>query len=86
MSLKVISSRDYALFKRFASLSRSAPARKRDGLCLLEGEHLAQSYAERIGKLEIVAIRASSATGEGSALTPTQQKLAERAHEAVLVA
>ena len=78
MSLKVISSRDNALFKRFAALSRSAPARKRDGLCLLEGEHLAQSYAERIGKLEIVAIRAS----DDSALTPTQKKLAERAHEA----
>ena len=82
MSLKVISSRDNALFKRFAALSRSAPARKRDGLCLLEGEHLAQSYAERIGKLEIVAIRASG----DRALTPTQRKLAERAHEAVLVA
>ena len=86
MTLKVISSRDNALFKRFAALSRSAPARKRDGLCLLEGEHLAQSYAERIGKLEIVAIRASTAIGEGSALTPAQQKLAERAHETVLVA
>ena len=82
MSLKVISSRDNVLFKRFTALSRSAPARKRDGMCLLEGEHLAQSYAERIGKLEIVAIRAS---GDG-ALTPMQRKLAERAHEAVLVA
>ena len=82
MSLKVISSRDNVLFKRFAALSRSAPAHKRDGLCLLEGEHLAQSYAERIGKLEIVAIRAS----DDDALTPTQRKLAERAHEAVLVA
>ena len=82
MSLKVISSRDNALFKRVAALSRSAPARKRDGLCLLEGEHLAQSYAERIGKLEIVAIRASG----DSVLTPAQQKLAACAHEAVLVA
>ena len=81
MSLKVILSRDNALFKRFAALARSAPARKRDGLCLLEGEHLARSYAERIGKLEIVAIRAS----DDSALTPTRKKLAECADEAVLV-
>ena len=83
MSLKVISSRDNALFKRFAALSRSAPARKRDGLCLLEGEHLAQSYAERIGKLEIVAIRDAGGAG---LLSPAQTALAQRSREAVLVA
>lgn len=83
MSLKVISSRDNALVKRFAALSRSAPARKRDGMCLLEGEHLAQSYVERVGPLEIIAIRDGGGTG---ALTPAQAALAQRAHEAVLVA
>ena len=83
MSLKVISSRDNALFKRFAALSRSAPARKRDGMCLLEGEHLAQSYVERVGQLEIVAIRDGSGTG---ALTPAQATLVQHSREAVLVA
>ncbi len=89
MSLKSISSRDNPLIKRFAALTRSAPARKRNGLCLLEGEHLAQSYVAHIGTLEIIAIRANPATaanGDGSALTPAQQALVERSREAVLVA
>ena len=88
-ALKTISSRDNALIKRFAALTRSAPARKRDGLCLLEGEHLAQSYVAHVGTLEIVAIRANPATaanGEGSALTAAQRALAESSREAVLVA
>lgn len=83
MQLKTITSRDNALFKRFAALSRSAPARKRDGMCLLEGEHLAQSYVERVGTLEIVAIRSA---GEGTVLTAAQLALVERTHDAVLVA
>lgn len=83
MSLKVISSRDNALVKRFAALSRSAPARKRDGMCLLEGEHLAQSYVERVGTLESIAIRDGGVAG---ALTPAQAALAQRSREAVLVA
>ena len=83
VSLKTITSRDNALFKRFAALSRSAPARKRDGMCLLEGEHLAQSYAERVGELQIVAIRCAV---EGASLTAAQRALVGRAREAVLVA
>lgn len=80
MTLKTISSRDNPLVKRFAALSRSAPARKRDGMCLLEGEHLAQSYVERVGTLEIIALR------DAGALTPAQAALAQRSREAVLVA
>ena len=83
MTLKTISSRDNPLVKRFASLSRSAPTRKRDGMCLLEGEHLAQSYVERVGTLEIIAIRDGSGTG---ALTTAQAALAQRSREAVLLA
>ena len=86
MTLKTISSRDNALIKRFAALSRSAPARKRDGLCLLEGEHLAQSYVAQISTLEIVAIRADAGNSESGALTAAQKALAERSREAVLVA
>ena len=78
--LKTISSRDNPLVKRFAALSRSAPARKRDGMCLLEGEHLAQSYAARVGRLDIVAIR------DTGALTSVQQQLVAQAKEAVCVA
>ena len=85
MQLKTISSRDNPLVKRFAALSRSAPARKRDGMCLLEGEHLAQSYVDRVGQLEIIAIRDGTGGGSG-ALTPAQAALAQRSGEAVLVA
>ncbi len=49
-------------------------------MCLLEGEHLAQSYVERVGPLEIVAIR------ESATLTTTQQQLVLHAKEAVCVA
>ncbi|MBC7710898.1 MAG: RNA methyltransferase [Rhizobacter sp.] len=83
MTLKSISSRDNPLVKRFAALSRSAPARKRDGMCLLEGEHLAQSYVARVGELEITAIRDGDGNG---ALTPAQAGLAQRSRETVLVA
>ena len=82
---KTISSRDNPLVKHFAALSRSAPARKRDGMCLLEGEHLAQSYVDRVGQLAIIAIRDGTGVGSG-ALTPAQAALAERSTEAVLVA
>jgi RNA methyltransferase, TrmH family len=85
VTLKTISSRDNPLVKRFAALSRSAPARKRDGMCLLEGEHLAQSYVARVGALEILAIRDGTGTGTGT-LTPAQAALAQRSREAVLVA
>ena len=83
MTLKTISSRDNPLVRRFAALSRSVPARKRDGMCLLEGEHLAQSYVERVGVLEILAIRDAGGNGE---LTPTQRALVTRVREAVIVA
>lgn len=81
--LKTISSRDNPLVKRFAALSRSAPARKRDGMCLLEGEHLAQSYVQRIGKLELLAIRDA---GKAAGLSSSQQALVVNSREAVRVA
>ena len=81
--LKTVSSRDNPLVKRFAALSRSAPARKRDGLCLLEGDHLAQSYVRRIGALELIAIRDE---GKSAGLSPSQQALVANSREAVRVA
>lgn len=81
--LKTISSRDNPLVKRFAALSRSAPARKRDGMCLLEGEHLAQSYVQRLGKLALIAIRDETSHGE---LSQSQQSLIAHSREAVRVA
>ena len=77
---RVITSRDNALYKRFAALSRSAPARKRGGFCLLEGEHLAESYAARVGSLELLALRA---TPGDVAPTPSQRRLLAQAREAV---
>ncbi|MEO7255825.1 MAG: RNA methyltransferase, partial [Casimicrobium sp.] len=55
----------------------------RDGMCLLEGEHLAQSYVDRIGKLELIAIRDEAAHAD---LSPSQQILVANSHEAVRVA
>ena len=81
--LKTITSRDNPIVKRFAALSRSAPARKRDGMCLLEGEHLAQSYVQRIGELELIAIRDE---GESVGLSSSQQALVANSREAVRVA
>ncbi len=80
-ALKSITSRDNAVVKRFAALSRSAPARKRDGKCLLEGEHLAQSYVAHVGTLDILAIR-----DDGGAMSSTQAALARSAQEVVVVA
>lgn len=81
IALKSITSRDNAVVKRFAALSRSAPARKRDGKCLLEGEHLAQSYVAHVGTLDILAIR-----DDGGAMSSTQAALAQSAQEVVRVA
>ena len=49
-------------------------------MCLLEGEHLAQSYVQRIGPLDLIALR------DDGALSAAQLALAEQAAEAVKVA
>jgi RNA methyltransferase, TrmH family len=83
--LRLIASRDNPIVKRFAALAKSAPARKRDGMCLLEGEHLAQSYVQNGGRITTLAIRASRADG-AEALGATQHALIDASEESVLLA
>lgn len=54
MRVKHVTSRDNPIVKQLSELTRSASARRSGGLCLLEGEHLVESYVasgERIAQL-----------------------------------
>jgi RNA methyltransferase, TrmH family len=84
-ALRAVSSRDNATVKRFAALAKSAPARKRDGMCLLEGEHLAQSYVQSGGTLTSLALRAAS-DASATSLSPAQQSLIAASRETILLA
>jgi RNA methyltransferase, TrmH family len=57
MSSTVVSSRDNSLIKSIAALAKSPPARRAGGLCLLEGEHLIESYLDRIGTIDTLVMR-----------------------------
>ncbi|TAG05482.1 MAG: RNA methyltransferase [Betaproteobacteria bacterium] len=95
--LRYVTSRDNATVKRLATLSHSAPARRRDGMCLLEGEHLAQSYAQRarIATLVLRGDEASAPTlsladGSGGVsphqLAPSHQRLVAASDETIVLA
>ncbi len=81
--LKTITSRDNPTVKHLAALIKSAPARRRDGACLLEGEHLAQSYVQRGGRLTLLALRS---TGVDAELTASHRALMASADESILLA
>ncbi len=95
-ALRYVTSRDNATVKRLATLSHSAPARRRDGMCLLEGEHLAQSYAQR-ARIATLVLRGDEATppsvvmkdGTGGVslhqLAPSHQRLVAQSDEAVVL-
>jgi RNA methyltransferase, TrmH family len=95
--LRYVTSRENATVKRLSTLSHSAPARRRDGMCLLEGEHLAQSYAQRarIATLVLRGDESSAPTvalpdGSGGVslhqLTPSHQRLVAASDEAIVLA
>ncbi len=81
--LKTITSRDNPTVKHLAALIKSAPARRRDGACLLEGEHLAQSYVQRSGRLALLALRSA---GVGAELSASHRALIASADESILLA
>ena len=84
--MKIITSRDNPTVKHLAALAKSAPARRRDGMCLLEGEHLAQSYVQRGARLATLALRSAGAGADADvALTPAQHALVAHANEAILL-
>jgi RNA methyltransferase, TrmH family len=57
VAIKHITSRDNAIVKAISNLAKSPSARRSEGLCLLEGEHLAESYTTRGGTLDSLVLR-----------------------------
>lgn len=54
--VKVITSRDNALFKSLKKLGASSRERRKHGQALLDGVHLISDYAERIGQPEMLIV------------------------------
>lgn len=57
VDIKHITSRDNGLVKVIANLTRSPSARRCEGMCLLEGVHLVESYVTHIGALNSLVLR-----------------------------
>ena len=60
MPVKVVSSRDNALFKSLKKLAGSSRERRKLGQALLDGVHLIGDYAERIGPPDMLIVSASA--------------------------
>jgi RNA methyltransferase, TrmH family len=56
-SIQHITSRDNPIVKSIMNLARSPSARRADGFCLLEGDHLIVSYVARVGALDTLVVR-----------------------------
>lgn len=63
--MKLIQSRDNALFKQLKKLAESGRERRKSGLTLLDGVHLVQAYEEVFGSLDSLIV-AESASGEAA--------------------
>ncbi len=57
MRNKHVTSRDNPVVKQLTALTKSASARRSGGMCLLEGEHLAQSYVQSGRRLSQLVLR-----------------------------
>jgi TrmH family RNA methyltransferase len=57
IAIKHITSRDNGIVKAISNLAKSPSARRSEGLCLLEGEHLAESYTTHVGALDSLVLR-----------------------------
>jgi RNA methyltransferase, TrmH family len=86
MRLKQVTSRDNAIVKQLAALTKSASARRSGGLCLLEGEHLAQSYAQNGRRLAQLVLRSESASANEASVSAAHRALAHGADETILLA
>jgi TrmH family RNA methyltransferase len=58
-NLKPISSRDNPLYKQLKQLAGSGAARRKAGLSLLDGVHLAQSYLQAVGQPQLCIVSES---------------------------
>ncbi len=56
MKLKSVTSRDNVLYKRLRALAATSQARKREGLSILAGAHLAGAYLEKCGAPVLAAV------------------------------
>ncbi len=85
MRIKHVTSRDNPIVKQLATLTKSASARRSDGMCLLEGEHLAQSYVQNGRRLTQLVLRAAPPNTTEASLAPAHRALAGAADEAILL-
>lgn len=85
MRIKQITSRENVIVKQLAALTKSASARRSGGFCLLEGEHLVQSYASACGTLHQLVLRAESPNATEASLIPQHRALANEANETILL-
>jgi RNA methyltransferase, TrmH family len=83
--IKHVTSRDNLIVKQLAALTKSASARRSGGTCLLEGEHLAQSYAQHGRRLAQLVLRAESANAIEASIAPSHRALASAADETILL-
>ena len=59
MKLKPVTSRDNAVYKRLRALAATSQARKKEGLSILAGAHLAGAYLEKRGEPVLAAVSES---------------------------
>jgi RNA methyltransferase, TrmH family len=85
MRVKHITSRDNPIVKQLTALAKSASARRSGGMCLLEGEHLAQSYVQNGRHLAQLVLRAESANATEANIAVAQRALANDADETILL-
>jgi RNA methyltransferase, TrmH family len=86
MRLKQVTSRDNAIVKQLSALTKSASARRSGGLCLIEGEHLAQSYVQNGRRLAQLVLRAESPSSNEASISNAHRALANEADETILLA
>ncbi len=85
MRIKHVTSRDNSIVKQLVALTKSASARRSGGMCLLEGEHLAQSYVQNGRRLTQLVLRAESANATEASVKLAHRALASAADETILL-
>ncbi|MGL5002802.1 MAG: TrmH family RNA methyltransferase, partial [Casimicrobium sp.] len=82
---KPVTSRDNPIVKQLSALTKSASARRTGGMCLLEGEHLAQSYVQNGRRLAQLVLRAESSNANEVSIATAHRALANAADETILL-
>lgn len=77
--MKLVTSRDNALFKHIKALAQSSRERRKSGLALIEGAHLVQAWVERFGSPATLVVSESGSKHEEVTRLVAQCGDAERA-------